>query len=270
MPRIDILTLFPDYFQGPLTVSMVKRAAEKKAVDLRVHHIRKYATDKRHTADDVPYGGGAGMVMKPEPLAKAIKAVRRGRRKTRTILLSPQGRPFDHAMALRLSKEKALLLVCGHYEGVDERLMGLIDEEISLGDFVLTGGEPAAAVIVDCLIRFLPGVVGDRRSVEKDSFFNGLLDYPHYTRPREFQGMKVPEVLLSGHHARIDRWRKKESLRNTLLKRPDLLERVELSKEDQTLLEETRKEQGEGEKPPVKSKGLKRKGVGGSHEPNHS
>ncbi len=240
--RIDILTLFPGYFEGPFAVSMVKRATAKKAVDLRLHDLRKYTTDKRHTADDVLYGGGAGMVMKPEPLVKALSAIRRGRKKVKTLLMSPQGRRFNHAMAMDLSREKSLLLVCGHYEGVDERAMKWIDGEVSLGDYVLTGGEPAAAVIVDALVRFLPGVVGDRQSVEKDSFFNGLLDYPHYTRPRSFKGMKVPEVLLSGNHAQIERWRKKESLKNTLAKRPDLLGGVALSEGDLELLREAREE----------------------------
>ncbi len=241
-PRIDILTLFPDYFQGPFTVSMVKRAVAKKAVDIRLHDLRNWATDKHNTADDVPYGGGAGMVMKPEPLIKALSAIKRGRKKVKTLFLSPQGKRFDHSMALELSEEKSLLLVCGHYEGLDERVMKSIDGEVSLGDFVMTGGEPAAAVIVDALVRFLPGVVGDRQSVEKDSFFNGLLDYPHYTRPRDFKGMKVPDVLMSGNHAHIERWRKKESLRNTLLKRPDLLEKVSLTEGDQKLLMEVKKE----------------------------
>lgn len=240
--RIDILTLFPDYFQGPLTVSMVKRAIARKAVDIRLHDLRKYTTDKRHTADDVSFGGGAGMVMKPEPLARALAALKKGRKKIRTILLSPQGKPFNHKMALELSKEKQILLVCGHYEGLDERAMKWMDEEISLGDYVLTGGEPAAAVLVDTLVRFLPGVVGDRQSVEKDSFFNGLLDYPHYTRPRIFKGMKVPEVLLSGHHAEIERWRKRESLKNTLIKRPDLLAGLKLDEGDLELLMEAKEE----------------------------
>lgn len=240
--RIDILTLFPGYFEGPFTVSMVKRAAAKKAVDLRLHDLRKYTTDKHHTADDVPYGGGAGMVLKPEPLAKALSTLKKGRKKVKTYLMSPQGRKFDHAFAQELSKERSLILVCGHYEGLDERAMKWIDGEISLGDFVMTGGEPAAAAIVDSLMRFLPGVVGDIRSVEKDSFFNGLLDHPHYTRPRLFKGMTVPEELLSGNHARIERWRKKESLKNTLRKRPDLLEGVNLTQEEQGLLKEAQKE----------------------------
>ncbi|HUO57165.1 MAG TPA: tRNA (guanosine(37)-N1)-methyltransferase TrmD [bacterium] len=243
--RIDILTLFPAYFEGPLTESMVKRAVAKKALDIRVHDLRRWAPDKHHKADDVPYGGGAGMVMKPEPLARALTALKKGRKKVKTLLLSPQGRKFDHGLALELAKEKSLILVCGHYEGLDERVMRWIDGEVSLGDFVLTGGEPAAAVVVDCLARLLPGVVGDQRSVEKDSFFNGLLDYPHYTRPRLFKGMTVPEPLLSGNHARIERWRMKESLRNTLQKRPDLLESAKLSAEEQKILNEVKKELGE-------------------------
>jgi tRNA (guanine37-N1)-methyltransferase len=241
-PRIDILTLFPEYFQGPFTVSMVKRAVEKKAVNLRLHQLRDWADDKHETTDDVPYGGGAGMVMKPEPLMKALAAIKRGRKKVKTIFLSPQGKLFDQAMAQRLAEEKSLLLVCGHYEGLDERVMNRIDEEVSLGDFVLTGGEPAAAVMVDAMVRFLPGVVGDRESVEKDSFFNGLLDHPHYTRPRSYRGMTVPEVLLNGNHAHIERWRRKESLRNTFLKRPDLLQRVSLTEGDRKLLAEIEKE----------------------------
>jgi tRNA (guanine37-N1)-methyltransferase len=241
-PRIDILTLFPEYFQGPFTVSMVKRALAKKAVDIRLHDLRKFTADKHHTADDVPYGGGAGMVMKPEPLLKALSAIKKGRKKVKTLFLSPQGKRLDHSMVLELSRERNLLLICGHYEGLDERVMKSIDGEVSLGDFVMTGGEPAAAVIVDALVRFLPGVVGQRESVEKDSFFNGLLDYPHYTRPRFFKGMSVPEVLLSGNHARIERWRKKESLKNTLAKRPDLLARADLNEEDRKLLTEARKE----------------------------
>ena len=240
--RIDILTLFPDYFQGPLTESMMKRAVAKKAVDIRLRDLRSYTTDKRNTADDVPYGGGAGMVMKPEPLVKALAAIKKGRKKVKTLLLSPQGKRFNHAMALELVKEKSLILVCGHYEGLDERVMEWIDEEVSLGDFVLTGGEPAAAVMVDCLVRFLPGVVGDKRSVERDSFFNGLLDYPHYTRPRIFKGRSVPEVLLSGDHAKIERWRKKESLKNTLRKRPDLLEGAPLAPGYEKLLREAKGE----------------------------
>lgn len=241
--RYDILTLFPDYFTGPFTVSIVKRAVEKKALDLRVHDLRKYTADKRRTADDVPYGGGAGMVMKPEPLLKALTALKKGRRKVKTLLMSPQGRKFDHAMAMELSKERSLLLVCGHYEGLDERVMDWIDGEVSLGDFVLTGGEPAAVVMVDTLVRLLPGVVGDKRSVEKDSFFNGLLDYPHYTRPRLFKGMEVPEVLLSGNHARIEAWRLKASLRNTWRKRPDLLDHVSLTPEERKLLDEVKNEE---------------------------
>jgi len=252
--RIDILTLFPGYFQGPFTESIVKRAVAKKAVDLRVHYLRDYTKDKHKTADDVPFGGGAGMVMKPEPLLAALSALKRGRKKVKTYLMSPQGKKLDHPGVVELSKEKALILICGHYEGLDERVMQAVDGEISLGDFVLTGGEPAAAALVDALVRFLPGVVGDQRSVERDSFFNGLLDYPHYTRPRVFKGMKVPEVLLSGNHALIERWRKKESLRNTLRKRPDLLKGLSLGEEDKKLLDEVEGEVQRDGQPARKNK----------------
>jgi tRNA (guanine37-N1)-methyltransferase len=245
-PRIDILTLFPEYFDGPFSVSIVKRALDKEALTLKTHYLRKWATDKRKTVDDVPYGGGAGMVLKPDILGKALTAIKKGRKKVKTLFLSPQGKRFDHAMAVELSKEKNLLLVCGHYEGLDERAMQWMDGEVSIGDFVLTGGEPAAAVIVDALVRFLPGVVGDRSSVEKDSFFNGLLDHPHYTRPRLFKGMEVPEALLSGNHARIEKWRKKQSLKSTLAKRPDLLKTVQLDEEGKKLLAEAERELEQG------------------------
>ncbi len=240
--NIDILTLFPGYFRGPFTESIVKRALEKKILDVRVHDIRDYTNDKRRTADDIPYGGGAGMVMKPEPLLKAIRILKKRKKGVKVFLMSPQGKVFNHALAMSLSREKNLLFICGHYEGIDERAMRYIDGEISLGDFVLTGGEPAAAAMVDCLIRFQPGAVGDRRSVEKDSFFDGLLDYPHYTRPRVFQGMEVPDMLLSGNHALINSWRKKESIRNTWIKRPDLLDRVKLLDEERKLLIEVQSE----------------------------
>lgn len=240
--KIDILTLFPDFFRGPLTVSMVKRAVDKKKLGLKVHDLRRWTADKRRTADDVTFGGGAGMVLKPEPLVKALTALKRGRKGVKTLLMSPQGRKFDHATALELLKEKGLILVCGHYEGVDERVMDWIDGEISLGDYVLSGGEPAAAVLVDSLARLLPGVVGDERSVREDSFFHGLLDHPHYTRPRSFKGREVPDVLMSGDHAKIAKWRKAASLRNTLRKRPDLLEKADLDPEARRLLEDLRRE----------------------------
>ncbi len=240
--RIDVLTLFPDYFIGPFTTSMVKRAVEKKRVDLRVQDLRNWTDDKRKTADDVLYGGGAGMVLKPEPLARAIRALK-GRRKTTVILTSPQGKPFNHDLAVKLSKEKSLLLICGHYEGIDERILRkYVDLEVSLGDFVMTGGEPAAAAMVDAVVRLYPGVVGDARSVERDSHVGGLLDHPHYTRPRVFEKMKVPDVLLSGHHRDIERWRRKEALRATKNKRPDLLERAVLNPEDRVLLRELTEE----------------------------
>ena len=242
--RIDILTLFPDYFIGPFTTSIVKRAVDRKKVLLKVHDIRRWATDRRRTADDGPYGGGAGMVMKPEPIARAIGAVK-GRRKLKVVYASPQGRVLDHALAAELAKEKGLLILCGHYEGVDERILRkFVDLEVSVGDYVLTGGEPAVAVMVDAVVRLIPGVVGDSRSVEKDSFYDGLLDHPHYTRPRVFGRMQVPDVLLSGHHRDIEIWRRREALRATLQKRPDLLERAPLTPEDREMLRELK----EGEK----------------------
>jgi tRNA (guanine37-N1)-methyltransferase len=240
--RIDILTLFPEYFAGPLTTSILKRAAAKRKVVFKVHDIRRWTNDRRNTADDVPYGGGAGMVMKPEPLTRAVKAVK-GRRKAKVIYTSPQGRVLTHALAAELAREKALIVVCGHYEGVDERFLAkCVDLEVSIGDYVLTGGEPAAAVLSDAVVRLIPGVVGDSRSVERDSFCDGLLDHPHYTRPRVFERMEVPAVLMSGNHRDIEEYRRREALRATLNKRPDLLERAELTPRDREVLEELRKE----------------------------
>ena len=239
---VDVLTLFPGYFEGPFNTSLLKRAKDKGLVDLRLRDIRDWTHDKHHTADDVPYGGGAGMVMKVEPLDECLKQVK-GRRKVRTYYLSPQGRPLTNDLAMRLAGEKAFLLLCGHYEGVDERVLATrVDEEISLGDFVLTGGEPAAAALVDAVARMVPGVVGDPRSVIRDSFYEGLLDYPHYTRPRVYQGQEVPEILLSGDHRKIERWRRREALGNTYRKRPDLLAKAALTDEDRKVLEELQKE----------------------------
>jgi tRNA (guanine37-N1)-methyltransferase len=234
--------LFPAFFEGPLTTSLLKRALDEGRIDVRLHDIRRWATDKHHKADDVPYGGGAGMVMKIEPLDAAIRAVK-GRRKAKVYYLSPQGRHFTHADAVRLAREKDFILLCGHYEGIDERVLkGRVDGEISLGDFVMTGGEIAALAVMDAVSRLVPGVVGDPSSVVRDSFYDGLLDYPHYTRPRTFRGFDVPEVLLSGDHGKVEKWRRREALRNTLLKRPDLLSRVDLTEEDRKVLSELQKE----------------------------
>jgi tRNA (guanine37-N1)-methyltransferase len=241
--KFDILTLFPGMFNGPLSESIVKRASEAGLIEIRLQDIRDYALDKHKTADDSPYGGGAGMVMKVEPLAACIEAVRRERPNARIILTTPRGRRFDQAKACELAKEEALLIICGRYEGVDERVSELfVDDEVSLGDFVMTGGELAAMVIVDAVSRLIPGVLGSAESVASDSFADGLLEYPHYTRPLEFRGIKVPEVLLSGNHREIAEWRRRHSLLKTLEVRPDLLKTTRLSEKERKYLQEQAKD----------------------------
>ncbi|MDR5695522.1 MAG: tRNA (guanosine(37)-N1)-methyltransferase TrmD [Armatimonadota bacterium] len=245
--RIDIVTIFPEAFT-PLELSILGRARAAGIVDIHIHNLRDFTTDRHRTVDDYPYGGGAGMVMKPEPFFAAVEAILREARteRPRIILTTPQGRLFNQAIARELASWDHLILLCGHYEGVDERVaLGLATDEISIGDYVLTGGELAAMVIVDAVVRLIPGVVGEEESVRQDSFSEGLLDYPHYTRPPEFRGMRVPEVLLSGHHEAIRRWRRKEALRRTLLRRPDLLNRANLTEEDRRFLEEIRRELAE-------------------------
>jgi tRNA (guanine37-N1)-methyltransferase len=233
--QIDILTLFPGVFGDYCNESIIKRARESGLIKLAIHNIRDWAVDKHRSVDDKPYGGGAGMVMMVNILHAAIKAVRSP--EARVILLSPQGRVLDQATAKRLSKIRHIVLVCGHYEGVDERVRELdIDEEISIGDYVLSNGTLAAMVLVDTVARLVPGVLGDERSAVEDSFYNGLLDYPQYTRPRSFEGLDVPEVLLSGNHREIALWRRRESLRRTHARRPDLLEKTQLSERDKKLL----------------------------------
>ncbi|MBJ6727047.1 tRNA (guanosine(37)-N1)-methyltransferase TrmD [Geomesophilobacter sediminis] len=240
--KFDILTLFPAMFEGPLTESIIKRAIEAGTIEIGLHNIRDWALDKHATADDAPYGGGAGMVMKVEPLAAAIEAVKEKRPASRVIMTTPCGRPFNHQVARELSTEEGLIIVCGRYEGVDERVRTLfVDDEISLGDFVLTGGELAAMVIVDAVSRLVPGVLGHNDSALYDSFADGLLEYPQYTRPPEFRGLKVPDVLLSGNHAEIAKWRRKESILRTMASRPELLDRIELSKADKKLIGEAGK-----------------------------
>lgn len=242
----DVLTLFPGILAGPLNESILKRAREKGLLDVQLWNIRDFTTDKHRTADDSPYGGEAGMVMKPEPIFAAVDAVkaRHAQEQFLTVLLSPQGRVFDHGAAERLSKERRrILLLCGHYEAIDERVKeALVDDELSIGDYVLTGGELAALVVIDAAARLVSGVLGDEESAYRDSFGDGLLDHPHYTRPAEFRGRQVPEVLLSGNHDAIVKWRRRESLRATLLKRPDLLETAELTKEDKRALDELKEE----------------------------
>jgi tRNA (guanine37-N1)-methyltransferase len=237
--KFDILTLFPAMFTGPLTESILKRATDSALIEIALHNIRDWALDRHSTADDSPYGGGAGMVMKVEPIAGAVESVKLRNPGSKVILTTPCGRPFNHAVACELSREEGIIIICGRYEGVDERVRTLfVDDEISLGDFVLTGGEIAAMAIVDAVARLVPGVLGSDDSALYDSFADGLLEYPHYTRPPEFRGEKVPDVLLSGNHAEIAKWRRLESIRRTLSLRPELLEGAQLSKADMKLLAE--------------------------------
>ena len=246
--NFDVLTLFPSLIEGPLNESILKRGREQGLLNVRVWNIRDYAEDRHRKADDTPYGGGAGMVLKPEPVFRAVEAARAAGpgEEVLTILLSPQGRLFTQREAERLSEERRrIILICGHYEAVDERVReALVDEELSIGDYVLTGGELAALVVIDAAARLVPGVLGDEESAYRDSFGDGLLDHPHYTRPPEFRGRTVPEVLLSGNHEAIRKWRRRESLRATLAKRPDLLDAAELTDEDREMLEELKKEKG--------------------------
>ena len=220
--RIEVLTLFPGMFVGPLDESIIKRAREKGLLDLRIHYLRDYTHDRHKTVDDRPFGGGPGMLLKPEPIFEAVEKLTR--ENTRVILLSPAGRTFNQAIARELAQVDDMLLISGHYEGFDERVREcLADDELSIGDYVLTNGALPAMVIVDAVTRLLPGVLGDDESSHEESFSHGLLEYPQYTRPAEFRGMKVPEVLLSGNHAQIARWRSEESARRTKERRPDLL-----------------------------------------------
>ena len=221
--RIDILTIFPGMFESPLRESLLGRAIERGIVDIRVHDIRDATTDKHRQVDDEPYGGGPGMVMKPEPIFSAVESLAEGAK--RVLLLSPAGRRLEQAWVRELAAEPWLVLVCGRYEGVDERVaLGLPAEEVSVGDYVLSGGEVPALVVVEAVTRLVPGVIGKEESHEQDSFQDGLLDHPHYTRPAEFRGLTVPEVLLSGNHAEIERWRREAALEKTRRMRPDLLE----------------------------------------------
>lgn len=222
--RFDIFTLFPEVFQPYLDASMIKRARANGLIEINLFNIRDWASDRHHTTDDTPYGGGGGMVMKPEPVFAAVEAVMENNRQIPLILMTPQGRPFTQKIALEISSHARVGLLCGHYEGVDERIREhLITDEISIGDYVLTGGELPALVVLDAVSRYIPGVLGDPTGVEDDSHASGLLEYPHYTRPPDFRGWTVPEVLLSGNHAEIDRWRREQSLKRTAARRPDIL-----------------------------------------------
>lgn len=235
--QIDILTLFPGMFEGPLTESILKLAQRNGLLDIRLHDIREHTSDKHRTVDDTPYGGGGGMVMMPGPLVEAIEAVRGDAAKTPVILMTPQGRTFTQAVAQELAAHPRLILVCGRYEGVDERVRELaITDEISIGDYVLTGGELPAMVVIDAVARLIPGVLGARWAAEEDSHAMGLLEYPHYTRPVEFRGRVVPDVLLSGDHGAIAAWRRREAIRRTWLRRPDMLLTADLSEAERWFL----------------------------------
>jgi tRNA (guanine37-N1)-methyltransferase len=235
--KFDILTLFPEMFVSPLKASILGKAAEKGLIETQIINLRDFAFDKHQVVDDTPYGGGQGMVMKVEPMARAIESLKSKNPSAWTIYLTPQGVPFNQGRAQALSTQAHLILVCGRYEGVDERVRELfIDEEISIGDYVLTGGELAAMVVMDSVSRLLPGVLGSEQSAEDDSFSNFLLEYPHYTRPFDFRGRCVPEVLLSGNHLEISLWRRREALKRTLTRRPDLLSKAHLSEKDEELL----------------------------------
>lgn len=237
--HFDIFSLFPSMFRGPFEESIIKRAQERGYVSIAIHNIRDYATDKHHTTDDAPYGGGGGMVMKPEPIFAAVEAVLAGETGVPIILLTPQGRLFTQEVARELAGYRRIALICGHYEGVDERVRQyLATDEISIGDYVLTGGELAAMVIVDAVTRLLPGVLGDPGAVLEDSHAGGLLEGPHYTRPAVFRGWAVPEILLSGNHAAIARWRREQALLRTLRRRPDLLAKADLTPQDRQFLAE--------------------------------
>ena len=240
--KIHVLSLFPDMFTGVFGSSILKKAQEKGAVELAVSDIREYSENKHKQVDDYPYGGGAGMVLKPEPMFNAVEAITEGR-KPRVILMCPQGERFTQKKAEELAKEEDLVFLCGHYEGYDERIREhLVTDEISIGDFVLTGGELPAMTVIDAVVRLLPGVLGQEDSHIQDSFSTGLLEHPHYTRPADFRGMKVPDILLSGNHAKIDAWREEQSFKRTLERRPDLLEALELTDKQMKIIEKIKNE----------------------------
>lgn len=222
--RIDIITLFPDIFEHVLDHSMLHKAMDIGAVQFRYINLRDFGIGPRQQVDDTPYGGGAGMLLKPEPLYAAIEHARLDNPEAKVLLMTPRGKTYGQLAAKRLAKESGLIIVCGHYEGFDERIMPLIDEEVSVGDFVLTGGELPAMMIADSVVRLLPGVLGDERSHQEESFSQGLLEHAHYTRPQEFRGMKVPEELLGGNHAKIEQWRRADSVKKTQQNRSDLIE----------------------------------------------
>lgn len=242
--RFDVLTLFPDMFRAVLDDSIIKRAQERGIVELNFIDIRDYTKNKHRKVDDYPYSGGGGMLMMPQPVYDAYMSIAAGLDyKPYTIYMSPQGKPFSQKLAAGLLEYDHIVLICGHYEGIDQRVLDMIvDAEISMGDFVLTGGEIPAMAVIDAVSRMIPGVLANENSYSDESHFSGLLEYPQYTRPEEFMGVRIPEVLISGHHANINAWKRRQSLKNTLLKRPDLLESAELSQADLECIEELKKE----------------------------
>ena len=241
--RVNILTIFPEMFDGFFSSSILGRAREQRLLEIRVTDIRPFSTCKHHNTDDYPFGGGAGMVMMAQPVIDAMTAARKDFPSARRIYLGPRGKKLTTSLARELAGEKELILLCGHYEGIDQRALDTcVDDEISVGDYILTGGEPAAMVLVDCVSRFIPGVLGSAESAEEESFSDGLLEYPQYTRPRNLNGMEVPDILLNGDHAKIRDWRRRESLKATLLFRPDLLQTAPLDQKDRQILESIRKE----------------------------
>lgn len=245
MMKIDILTLFPEMFPGVFGQSILNNAVQKSAVQFNLVNFRDYADNKHHSVDDYPYGGGAGMVLMPQPIFDAVADLKQKAEteSPRVILLCPQGERYEQKKAEELAKEEHLIFICGHYEGYDERIREqVVTDEISIGDYVLTGGELGAMVVIDSIVRLLPEVLGNEESFQKDSFSTGLLEHPHYTRPADFRGMKVPDVLISGDHKKIEEWRNKEALRRTLLRRPDLLDKIILTDQQEKWLEEVKKE----------------------------
>jgi tRNA (guanine37-N1)-methyltransferase len=244
----DIVTIFPEMVEAALAVGVVARARTSGVVNVAVRDLRDYTDDRHRVVDDIAYGGGPGMVMKPEPWFRAVEAIAAERgQPSAVVLVTPQGAPLTHATALRLSRLERLIVICGRYEGVDERVtQALVTDEVSIGDYVLTGGELAALVVLDAVVRLVPGVVGDAASVAEDSFARGLLDHPHYTRPAVFRGMAVPDVLLSGHHAEIEKWRARERLTRTMARRPELLAAAELTEDERRELAALRVTRGEG------------------------
>ncbi|MGM0124902.1 tRNA (guanine-N(1)-)-methyltransferase [Enterococcus sp. AZ194] len=243
--RIDVLTLFPRMFEGPMGESIIGKAVEKDLLEINVSNFREFSDNKHQAVDDYPYGGGAGMLLKVQPIYDNLKAIEKDTPHTqkRVILLDPAGKQFDQKMAEEFSEEEHLVFICGHYEGYDERIRSMVTDEVSLGDYVLTGGELGAMVMIDATVRLLPDVLGNKTSAQTDSHSTGLLEHPQYTRPAEFNGMAVPEVLTNGNHKLIAEWQLKESLRRTYLRRPDMLEKLELTDEMSKLLAEIKKEE---------------------------